>query len=610
MIFERILVPGTSIPRPLRCIDLVEGGTRCKDLQRVHPADSSKMFKCFNRQAGDDTSCSGHSFLYPRKWAESFKAPDGKPAFHFHQGIDIFLPEGQGTAEILSATNGRVVQVQEWDQKTTGYGNVVAVYTPGLQGGEGITFWYAHCKKILVEQGDEVIEQQPIALVGNSGNAGKPHLHFETLRGKVAHRIGGYAVERKIGDEDSPLRLDPREVLASLGPWGMQDVFDPLGNKIRAALALELHAKVESSPHGGYYPLGANNHWHGGVHLRMPRGTTLHAPFDATIVAARLDSDPKSALKPDGHTNFILLRHEISPIYYQLFKGEDPAVVDPKPAKGKSRAVGTKSKCANQLADVVQVKHKLNEHHRPPRPGHDDGTPRPYYDPEDPADLDQGKVTSALEQAITAFQKDVVSSINADGVVDIPGATWTALHDGAPPAEPTKPAKPTAPSAPTERVLYSLLMHLQPLAIDRKLAEAFPWLSRVKLTTEPVTPAPEEPSEEELERARKEHEEDVAEAEHTLTAAVGAPSSEGVPASSCAGWEPPDQDRRRHRGPERIRDEPDRQGCARARARRARRIRSGMRHRDSVWLAGAGEPRRAPEPGGPALPVVIRTPPC
>lgn len=532
---ERILVRGSTIPYPLRCIDVIDGGTKCKDLQDAHPKGETDMFKCFHRRRGFEGNCSGHSFLYPRKWAGSFTAPGGVPAFHFHQGIDIYLPSGTEDAEILSATNGTVVQIQRWNEKSNGYGNVVAIHTPGPRGEDGITYWYAHCKKIFVKENEEVFEQQPIALVGNSGNAGKPHLHFETLRGKVTRRIGGYEDERKIGQEDSPLRLDPLEVLALLGPWGMRQVFDPIGKAFTQALARGHHEKVESSSHGGYFPLGANNHWHGGVHLPMPAGSDVFAPFDATIVAARLDPDPAHAMQPDGHTNFILLRHEISPTYYNLFQGKSPAAVDPKPSKkAKVRAVGTRRHCTNDLADVVQVKRKLNEHNYPPLPGDDEGTPpRPYYEPKNAADLDDPTVTAELGNAIAAFQKANVPGIKPDGVVNIPGATWTALHDGAPPDEPSKPTKPGAPpSVPPERVLYSLLMHLQPLAIDRKLAEAFPWLARVKLSAEPVAPPPEEPDEEERKRAQQEHEEDLAEAAHELAGAVGAPSGEGVPAQN------------------------------------------------------------------------------
>lgn len=502
----------------------MDGGTKCKDLRDAHSPNAEKMFQCHNQRKGNG-SCSGRRFLYPRKWAKSFKGPGDEPAFHFHQGIDIFADSG---TEILSVTHGTVVQIQKWNGDSSGYGHVVAVYTPDPSGGPGITYWYAHCQEIMVGEGDEVREKQPIAKVGNSGKAGAPHLHFETLRGKISRRIGGYTDERKIGDSGEFLRLDPLDVLEALGPWGMQNVFDPQGNEVSPVSARGLHAVVESSPHGGYFPLGANNHWHGGVHLRMPKGSEIVAPFDATIVAARLDPDPTYANHPDGSINFILLRHEIPETYHQLFQGKRPHEVGPSSGPAmttKDRAIGRKSRCANEPADVIAVKHELHAITDP------DG--RPYFDPDDPAELDDPIATKALEKAIIAFQEREVEGLEkADGVVDIPGKTWLALHGGTPPAEP-KPTEPTAPPPPPAadptRVLYSLLMHLQPAPIDAAVVKAFPWVTRVKLAPSPGEP---DPAEEEAKRVREERAGDLSEAEHTLSGAVGAPNGDGVPADN------------------------------------------------------------------------------
>ncbi len=55
-----------------------------------------------------------------------------------------------------------------------GYGRIVK-----LEGEDGIQSWYAHHSKNLVEKGDWVDQGDVIALVGSTGNATGPHLHYE-----------------------------------------------------------------------------------------------------------------------------------------------------------------------------------------------------------------------------------------------------------------------------------------------------------------------------------------------------------------------------------------------------------------------------------------------
>ena len=88
-------------------------------------------------------------------------------------GIDIALPTG---TPILAAHDGVVT----FAGVMGGYGNVVFI-----EGADGIETRYAHCDTILVTVGQEVLQGDVIATVGNTGVSTGPHLHFEILRDGV-----------------------------------------------------------------------------------------------------------------------------------------------------------------------------------------------------------------------------------------------------------------------------------------------------------------------------------------------------------------------------------------------------------------------------------------
>lgn len=84
-----------------------------------------------------------------------------------HDGIDLACPEG---TRVRAAADGVVL----YSGEQRGYGNLVLV----AHDGDVITV-YAHNEKNLVSQGDHVARGDDIALVGHTGNATGPHLHFE-----------------------------------------------------------------------------------------------------------------------------------------------------------------------------------------------------------------------------------------------------------------------------------------------------------------------------------------------------------------------------------------------------------------------------------------------
>ena len=95
------------------------------------------------------------------------------PLYHearAHEGIDVAAPMD---TPILASAGGRVVAVHD---NLVGYGRIVTI-----DHGYGIVTRYAHCSMILVRVGQRVARGQEIALVGNSGIATAPHLHYEVI---------------------------------------------------------------------------------------------------------------------------------------------------------------------------------------------------------------------------------------------------------------------------------------------------------------------------------------------------------------------------------------------------------------------------------------------
>ena len=92
----------------------------------------------------------------------------GKPANH--TGIDF---AGKMGAEVFAVADGVVT----WSAKRYGYGIMVEI-----NHGNGYATRYAHNSENLVAVGDEVRKGQAVALMGETGRATGPNLHFEVLR--------------------------------------------------------------------------------------------------------------------------------------------------------------------------------------------------------------------------------------------------------------------------------------------------------------------------------------------------------------------------------------------------------------------------------------------
>lgn len=80
-------------------------------------------------------------------------------------------------------------------------------------------------------------------------------------------------------------------------------------NEVNAESIAKYYAHVEKDHRGGYYPLGANTIWHGGIHIRASRGTEVFSMLSGKIIAAKLPENEGVAIRRYGHIGFILLEH-------------------------------------------------------------------------------------------------------------------------------------------------------------------------------------------------------------------------------------------------------------------------------------------------------------
>lgn len=91
----------------------------------------------------------------------------------FHYGDDLAAAEG---SEIVAAAEGVVVTAGTH----VSYGNYLIIEHSGH-----LKTLYAHCSKLLAGTGDTITQGQVIALVGSTGQATGPHLHFEVIADNV-----------------------------------------------------------------------------------------------------------------------------------------------------------------------------------------------------------------------------------------------------------------------------------------------------------------------------------------------------------------------------------------------------------------------------------------
>jgi murein DD-endopeptidase MepM/ murein hydrolase activator NlpD len=136
--------------------------------------------------AGDDATPPLVTAGTPLRWplatgrivvGSPFGTREGRP----HEGIDLPAPVG---TPVFAAADGRVAYA---GNGIRGYGNLIVV----RHAGDLLTV-YAHNSVLLVTPGQPVRAGDRIALVGQSGRATGPHLHFEVRAGQIPRNPMGF----------------------------------------------------------------------------------------------------------------------------------------------------------------------------------------------------------------------------------------------------------------------------------------------------------------------------------------------------------------------------------------------------------------------------------
>ena len=110
----------------------------------------------------------------------------------YHPGTDF---RAQSGTPVLAAGDGKVI----YAARMHGYGNVIFI-----DHGGGVVMRYGHLRRIQIKRGAQVAAGQQIGLVGMTGRATGPHLHYEVrLDGRPVDPIEAMAIAQL--ERDAPL---------------------------------------------------------------------------------------------------------------------------------------------------------------------------------------------------------------------------------------------------------------------------------------------------------------------------------------------------------------------------------------------------------------------
>jgi len=108
-----------------------------------------------------------------------------------HEGVDIAAPEG---SEVFAAAAGVVTKVVAKYKRNVSYGKHVII-----DHGYGLSTLYGHMSRVLVKQGQKIDRWTPIGLVGQTGAATGPHLHYEVRKNNQPQDPMSYILDIRSG---------------------------------------------------------------------------------------------------------------------------------------------------------------------------------------------------------------------------------------------------------------------------------------------------------------------------------------------------------------------------------------------------------------------------
>lgn len=115
---------------------------------------------------------------------------------YYHRGYDISAPRGN---PILAPSPGKIVMIGSVAQGFRVHGNTLVI-----DHGQGVVSIYIHLLRPLVKVGDIVKLGQQIALVGSTGRASGPHLHWGLYVHGISVDPGDWLKNRPIPGSQPP----------------------------------------------------------------------------------------------------------------------------------------------------------------------------------------------------------------------------------------------------------------------------------------------------------------------------------------------------------------------------------------------------------------------